>query len=107
MIGLCPFHNEKTPSFNVSPSRGIYKCFGCGKAGDSANFLMEHANLTFPEAIRYLAKKYGIQLEEVELSPEARQEQQYQDSLYIVNEYAKDFYQDQLLNTDLGKSVGL
>jgi len=107
MIGLCPFHNEKTPSFNVSPSRGIYKCFGCGKAGDSANFLMEHANLTFPEAIRYLAKKYGIQLEEIELSPEARQEQQYQDSLYIVNEYAKDFYQDQLLNTDLGKSVGL
>lgn len=107
LIGLCPFHNEKTPSFNVSPSKGIYKCFGCGKAGDAVNFVMEHENLTFPEALRYLAKKYGIQIDEIELSPEARQEQQYHDSLYIVNEYAKDFYQDQLLNTDLGKSVGL
>jgi DNA primase len=107
LIGLCPFHNEKTPSFNVSPSKGIYKCFGCGKAGDAVNFVMEHENLTFPEALRYLAKKYGIQIDEIELSPEARQEQQYHDSLYIVNEYAKDFYQDQLFNTDLGKSLGL
>ncbi|MCB0571622.1 MAG: DNA primase [Phaeodactylibacter sp.] len=107
LIGLCPFHGEKTPSFNVSPSKGIYKCFGCGKAGDSVNFVMEHENLTFPEAVRYLAKKYGVTLEETELSQEARAEQQYLDSLYIVNQYALDFYQDQLFNTDIGKSVGL
>ncbi|HQU59038.1 MAG TPA: DNA primase, partial [Saprospiraceae bacterium] len=107
MIGLCPFHSEKTPSFNVSPAKGIYKCFGCGKAGDAVSFVMEHENLTFPEALRYLAKKYGVKLEETELSQEARQEQQYLDSLYIVNQYARDYYQDQLFNTDLGKSVGL
>ncbi|MCB0553372.1 MAG: DNA primase [Phaeodactylibacter sp.] len=107
MIGLCPFHSEKTPSFNVSPAKGIYKCFGCGKAGDAVSFVMEHENLTFPEALRYLAKKYGVKLEETELSQEARQEQQFLDSLYIVNQYARDYYQDQLFNTDLGKSVGL
>ncbi|MCO6488875.1 MAG: DNA primase [Phaeodactylibacter sp.] len=107
MIGLCPFHAEKTPSFTVSPSKGFYKCFGCGKGGDSVNFLMELEHMEFPEAIRYLAKKYGIQLEETEVSQEVRQEQQYQESLFLVNEFAKKYYQEQLFNTDLGKSVGL
>jgi len=107
MIGLCPFHNEKTPSFTVSPSKGIYKCFGCGAGGDALKFVMEHENLTFPEGIRYLAKKYGIQLEEKELSQEAQQERQYEESLYLVNQFAKTFYQEQLFQTDRGKSVGL
>lgn len=107
MIGLCPFHAEKTPSFTVSPTKGFYKCFGCGKGGDAVSFLMELENMDFPEAIRYLARKYGIQLEETEVSQEARAEQQYQESLYLVNEYAKNYYQDQLFNTDIGKSVGL
>ncbi|MCG8331585.1 MAG: DNA primase [Chitinophagales bacterium] len=107
MIGLCPFHNEKTPSFTVSPAKGIYKCFGCGQGGDAVTFVMEHENMTFPEAIRHLAKKYRIELEETELSQEAREEQQYLDSLYIINSFAHDFYQDQLFNTDMGKSVGL
>ncbi len=107
MIGLCPFHNEKTPSFTVSPSKGIYKCFGCGKGGNSVQFVMEHENMNFPEALRYLARKYGIKIEETEVSEEAREEQKYLDSLYIVNEYAKQFYQDQLFNTGRGRSVGL
>lgn len=107
MIGLCPFHAEKTPSFTVSPSKGFYKCFGCGKGGDAVNFLMELEQMDFPEAIRHLARKYGIQLEETEVSQEVREEQQYQESLYLVNEYAKQYYQDQLFLTDVGKSVGL
>ena len=107
MIGLCPFHAEKTPSFNVSPSKGFYKCFGCGKGGDAVDFLMELEQMDFVEAIRYLAKKYGIQIEETEVSQEVRQEQQQQESLFLVNEYAKQFYQDQLFDTDVGKSVGL
>lgn len=107
LIGLCPFHNEKTPSFNVSPSRNIFKCFGCGKGGDPARFLMEHENLSFPESLKMLAQKYRIEIEEVELTPEMQQEQQERESLFIVNEYAKQFYLDQLLNTDIGKSVGL
>ncbi|MCO6478148.1 MAG: DNA primase [Phaeodactylibacter sp.] len=107
MIGLCPFHAEKTPSFTVSPSKGFYKCFGCGKGGDAVNFIMELEQMDFPEAIRYLAKKYGIKLEETEVSQEVREEQQYQESLFLVNEYARQYYQDQLFNTDVGKSVGL
>jgi DNA primase len=107
MIGLCPFHNEKTPSFSVSPSKGIYKCFGCGKAGDSVKFLMEHDNLSYPDALRQLAAKYGIQIEEREVSNEERQAMQRVDSLFILNEFAKDFYQKQLLETDRGRSVGL
>ncbi|MCB0586580.1 MAG: DNA primase [Phaeodactylibacter sp.] len=107
MIGLCPFHAEKTPSFTVSPSKGFYKCFGCGKGGDAVNFIMELEHMDFPEAIRYLAKKYGIQLEETEVSQEVREEQQYKESLYLVNEYAKQYFQDQLFLTDVGKSVGL
>jgi len=107
MIGLCPFHNEKTPSFTVSPSKNICKCFGCGKGGDPVQFLKEKEDLSFPEALRYIAKKYGIQIEEKELSKEAMKEKQLFDSLYLVNEYAKEFYQKELFETTRGKSVGL
>ncbi len=107
LIGNCPFHNEKTPSFTVSPTKNIYKCFGCGKAGNSVQFMMDHEQYSFPEALKYLAKKYGIEIAEVEKSPEQRQEAQLHDSLYIINEYARDYYQEQMLETDTGKSVAL
>jgi DNA primase len=107
LIGLCPFHNEKSPSFNVNPGRNIYKCFGCGRGGDPVNFLMEHEHLSFPESLRWLANKYGIEIEEVELSNEQMAEQQLADSLFIVNQFACDYYQDQLLSSDRGRSVGL
>jgi len=107
LIGLCPFHNEKTPSFTVSPSKNICKCFGCGKGGDPVQFLREKEDLTFPEALKYIAKKYGIKIEEKELSQEALKEKQLFDSLYLVNEYGKDFYQKELFETTRGKSVGL
>lgn len=106
MIGLCPFHNEKTPSFTVSPAKNIFKCFGCGKGGNPVQFIMEHENCSFPEALRMLAAKYGIKIEEKELTPEEREAQQLKDSLYIVNEYAKKFYADQMFLTPIGKSVG-
>ncbi len=107
LIGLCPFHNEKTPSFSVSPSKNIYKCFGCGEGGGAVQFLMAHDHMSFPDAIRQLAKRYGIELDETKPSAEQIQEQQRQDSLFIVNQFALDYYQDQLFNTDRGKSVGL
>ncbi len=107
MIGLCPFHNEKTPSFTVSPAKNIFKCFGCGKAGDPAKFIMEHEHLPYPDALRYLARKYHIEVEEVKLTPEAMAQQQAEESLYILNGFAQQFYQDQLFETDMGKSVGL
>lgn len=107
MIGLCPFHHEKTPSFTVSPSKNIFKCFGCGKAGDAARFVMEHEHLNYPEALRYLARKYRIEIEEIEKTPELLAQQQEEESLYIANEYARLFFQEQLFNTDVGKSVGL
>lgn len=107
MIGLCPFHHEKTPSFTVSPSKNIFKCFGCGKAGDAAKFIMEHEHLSYPEALRYLARRYRIEIEEIERTPEAVAQQQEEESLYIVNEYARLFFDDQLFNTDIGRSVGL
>ncbi|MEM6380794.1 MAG: DNA primase, partial [Bacteroidota bacterium] len=102
-----PFHNEKTPSFVVSPTKNIFKCFGCGEAGGPVQFLMKHEHMSFPEAIRHLAKRYKIELEETQLSEEAREEQQKMDSLYLVNQFALDYFQDQLFNTNLGKSVGL
>ncbi len=107
MIGLCPFHNEKTPSFTVSPSKNIYKCFGCGQGGGPVQFLMEHERLSFPEAIKSLAKKYGIEIEEKEATPEQLAEQQKVDSLYLVNQYASEFYQDQLFQTDRGRNIAL
>ena len=107
LIGLCPFHGEKTPSFNVSPVRNIFKCFGCGKGGDSVTFLREHDSMSFEDAIRYIAKRYNLPLEEVELSPEAIQERLQEDSLYLLNDFALEFYQKQMLETDLGKSIAL
>jgi len=107
MMGLCPFHNEKTPSFVVSPGKNIYKCFGCGRAGGPVQFLMEHESFAFPEALRYLAKKYGIEIEETQASQEEIIARQYLDSLYLVNQFAKEYFQNQLLQTDLGKSIGL
>ncbi len=107
MIGNCPFHNEKSPSFTVSPTKGIYKCFGCGKAGNAVNFVMEHEQMSYPEALRHLAKKYSIVIEEKEQSPEQMQAQSSRESLQIVNSYAQKFFSDQLLNTDEGKSIAL
>lgn len=107
MAGLCPFHNEKTPSFYVSPAKNIFKCFGCARGGTPVQFIMELENLSFPDTIRYLAKKYKIELEETEVTPEALQEQQVLESLYLINQFAQDYFQRQLFETDLGKSVGL
>ena len=106
-IGLCPFHNEKTGSFNVNPARNIFKCFGCGKGGDSAKFLMEHEHITYPEALRYLAKKYNIQIEEKELTPEEMMAQTEREKMFNINAFADKFFTDTLWNTDEGKSVGL
>jgi DNA primase len=107
MIGLCPFHGEKTPSFNVNPSRNIYKCFGCGEGGDPIKFLMTLEQLSYPDAIRRIAAKYNIKLEEKQVSQEVREERQEKEALILVNEFAQKWYEDQLYNTDEGKSIGL
>lgn len=107
MIGLCPFHDEKTPSFTVSPTKNIYKCFGCGKGGFPVNFVMEHENMGFVEALKYLGNKYNIEIEEEEISDEQKEARQIADSLYIVNEFASKYFDHQLWNTDEGKSVGM
>ncbi|MBC7536728.1 MAG: DNA primase [Ferruginibacter sp.] len=106
-LGLCPFHNEKSPSFTVSPVKEIYKCFGCGKSGNSIGFLMEHEKLSYGETLRWLANKYNIELEETETSPEFKIQQQAADSLYIINNFAKDFFADTLFNTEEGRDVAL
>lgn len=106
LIACCPFHNEKTPSFSVSPSKGIYKCFGCGKGGDSVRFIMDLEGLSYPEALKWLAKKYGIEIREKEYTDEELLAQNERDSLFIVNEYAADFFSDQL-KTEEGESIGL
>lgn len=106
-IGLCPFHNEKTPSFTVSPAKNIYKCFGCGEGGNPVNFIMDLEQLSYPEALKSLAKKYNIPIEEDELTDEQAAQLQLSDSLYVVNQFAKDHFQEQLFETDYGKSVGL
>ncbi len=107
MWGNCPFHNEKTPSFSVSPSKGIYKCFGCGKAGTAVNFIMEVEKITFPEAIRFLARKYQIDVEEERQTEEQIQAGNERESLLQVTAFAQKYFTEQLLNTDEGKSVGL
>ena len=96
----CPFHNEKTPSFSVSPSKGIYKCFGCGKSGTAVGFVMEHENMTYVEALRYLAKKYNIEIVEKEESAEEIANRQRHESLLLVSEFAGKFYQDSLQTPD-------
>ena len=105
--GVCPFHNEKTPSFSVNPARNIFKCFGCGKAGDSAKFLMEHEHFTYPEALRYLAKKYNIKIEEKEQTAEEIMQQSLREKMFNINEFADKYFVDTLWNTDEGKSIGL
>ncbi|NOZ36202.1 MAG: DNA primase [Chlorobi bacterium] len=105
--GNCPFHDEKTPSFVVSPAKGIYKCFGCGAAGNSVKFVMEHEKVSFPEALKILAKKYHIEIVEEELTEEKIQENQTRDSLFIVTEYAKNFFKTQLHETSEGKNIAL
>ncbi|GAB3340011.1 DNA primase [Marivirga atlantica] len=103
----CPFHNEKTPSFSVAPNKGIYKCFGCGKAGDAIQFIMDLEGLSFPEAIKQLAEKYGIEIEEDERLPEQQEAYNEKESLYIVLNYATNYYKDLLHNHEEGKSIGL
>ncbi len=107
LLGLCPFHNERTPSFTVSPAKGFFKCFGCGKAGDSVTFIMEHEHLTFPESLKYLAAKYNIHIEEAAPSPEFIEEKNQRESLFIVSAYAQRYYSSQLWETEEGKAVGL
>ncbi len=105
--GNCPFHQEKTPSFVVNPNKNIFKCFGCGKGGDSVSFIMEHEKFTFPEALRYLAGKYHIEIEETQVSKEDKQVQDEKDSLLIALNYAAKFYQTQLTETEEGIAIGL
>src|SRR5579871_5645654 len=97
LLGLCPFHHEKTPSFNVNPARNIYKCFGCGKAGGPVQFLMEYQQMTYPDALRYLAKKYSIEIEETYDETEQREQiekQNLAESIYIANSWAQKFFSD-------------
>lgn len=107
LIGLCPFHDEKTPSFYVSPAKGIYKCFGCGKGGHAVNFLMDKEQLSYPDALRAIAKKYNIQIKEEEQSPEQLQSQNERESLFVVSSFAQKHFSENLYNTDEGKSIGL
>lgn len=106
-IGLCPFHNEKTPSFNVNPARGIFKCFGCGEGGDSVAFLMKHEHYTYPEALRWLAERYHIHIEETEATPEEKAAQSEKDRVFHVNEFAQKYFQNLLFNDEQGRSTGL
>ncbi len=105
-IANCPFHNEKTPSFTVSGTKGLYKCFGCGKGGNVVSFVQEHEKLTYPEAIRWLADYYKIKLEETERSPEQQQMQLAEEALRILNEYAAQYFNDTLLQSEEGQMVG-
>lgn len=107
LIGLCPFHDERTGSFTVSPSKGIYKCFGCGKAGTAVNFIMEIEHCSYVDAIKMLAHKYHIEIEERELTPEEQQRHDDRESMFVVNDAANKWFQDQLWNTQEGQAVGL
>lgn len=106
-LGLCPFHNEKSPSFTVSPNKEIYKCFGCGKSGNTISFIMEHEKYSYVEALRWLANRYNIEVEETEVSAEVRQQQQAADSLYILNNFAQQYFSRILLDDDEGQAIGL
>ena len=106
-LGLCPFHNEKGPSFTVSPAKGIYKCFGCGKSGAPVNFIMEHEGLTYPEALRFLAKKYSIKIEEVEQTADQIKEQDAKESMMLLSAYAQQQFTKNLWEDEEGKRIGL
>src|ERR1700722_20245457 len=109
LLGLCPFHNEKTPSFNVNPARNIYNCFGCGKLGGSTQFLMDYQQMSFPDALRYLAKKCNIEIEETAQSDDdkkqAREKQNLAESIHIVNSFAQKFFTEHMMH-DAG-TIGL
>ena len=105
--GFSPFTEERNPSFFVSPAKNIFKCFSSNKGGSVVTFLMEHEHYTYPEALRFLAKKYGIEIEEKEQSPEEKEKMDQREALFHVNAYAQKFFSEQLLDTDEGKSVGL
>ncbi len=107
LLGLCPFHNEKTPSFTVSPAKGIYKCFGCGKAGNSVNFIMDHEQLSYPEALKYLAAKYHIEVEETIQKKEEIEQKTERDSLFILMGAAQKFYSEKLNESEDGKTIAL
>ncbi|HQO48869.1 MAG TPA: DNA primase [Bacteroidales bacterium] len=107
LIGLCPFHQEKTPSFTVSPSKGLFKCFGCGKGGDSARFMMEHEHMTYPEALRYLAKKYQIEVEEYQQTPEEVAALNERERMFNLNTFAQNYFSTTLFETNEGRAVGL
>ena len=106
-LGLCPFHGEKTPSFTVSPSKEIYKCFGCGRSGNTISFLMEHEKYSYAESLRWLANKYNVDIEETETSPEYKQQQQVADSLFVINSFAQKYFSENLFTNDEGQAVGL
>ena len=106
-LGLCPFHNEKSPSFTVSPAKEIYKCFGCGRSGNSISFLMEHEKYSYVESLRWLAAKYNVEIEESATSPEFKQQQQVADSLFIINNFAQKYFSDALFNTEEGVAIAL
>ena len=106
LTGLCPFHNEKTSSFVVSPAKGLFKCFGCGKSGDSIGFVIEHEKLSYPEAIRYLGNRYNIELEEIELSEDKKQEQSLRESIFIALNFAANWFALQLNENEEGKAIG-
>ena len=105
-VGLCPFHDDKTPSFYVSPSKGVCKCFACGKGGNAVHFLMEHEQITYPEALRWLARKYNIEVKERELSDEEKREESERESMFIVNEWAAGYFHDVLNNDIDGQAIG-
>jgi DNA primase len=106
-IGQCPFHNEKTPSFTVSPTKEIYKCFGCGKSGNTISFLMEHEKYSYVEALKWLANKYDVEVEETGVTSEMKLQQQTADSLYIINAFAQKYFTNKLLNEEEGRNIGL
>lgn len=107
LLGNCPFHNEKTPSFTVSPTKGIYKCFGCGKGGNSVNFIMEHETLSYPDALRYLAKKYNIEIVEEQASAEQLEIDNERESIFLVSAFAQKYFTEQLHHSPEGKAIGL
>ena len=106
-VGLCPFHDDRTPSLSVSPSKGVYKCFSCGKAGHVVKFIMDHEQLPYNEALMWLARKYHIEVRERELTEEEKRERSERESMFIVNEWALKYFHDTMLNTEEGKNIGL
>ncbi len=106
-VACCPFHDEKTPSFSVSPTKGIYKCFGCGKSGDAVSFLMDHEHFSYPDALKYLANKYHIEIKEEELTEEQKEQKNDRDAMFTLSEFAQKYFEDILHNDEMGRAIGL